>query len=160
MIGTGNAFSPGSGQGHSRGRWPVLFMYNLSIITTQTSPMHPILPVGIQSLLPHISLQLGTTSDDPDTPMIWCMADTGAALNTGNYSFYTAIAKRYPHCIAKVFLPKDYYQSFFWVWSMMMCRLSQLICLLAFNFIYPTLLVIETWPPLSLQPFLKSVWMQ
>jgi hypothetical protein len=36
------------------------------------------------------------------------MADTGTALNTRNYSFYPAIAKRYPHCIAKVFLPEDY----------------------------------------------------
>jgi hypothetical protein len=62
----------------------------------------------IQSFLPHISLQLGTTSDDPNAPMIRCMVDTGTALNTGNYSFYAAIAKRYPHCIAKVFLPKDY----------------------------------------------------
>jgi hypothetical protein len=35
------------------------------------------------------------------------MVDTGAALNTGNYSFYAAMAKRYPHCIAEVFLPKD-----------------------------------------------------
>jgi hypothetical protein len=67
-----------------------------------------ILLVGIQSLLPHISLQLGTTSDDPDVPMIRCMVDTGAALNTGNYSFYAAILKWYPHCIAKVFLHEDY----------------------------------------------------
>jgi hypothetical protein len=36
------------------------------------------------------------------------MVDTGTALNTKNYSFYAAIAKWYPHCIAKVFLPKDY----------------------------------------------------
>ncbi len=34
--------------------------------------------------------------------------DTGAALNTGNYSFIAAIVKRYPPCIAKVFLPKDH----------------------------------------------------
>jgi hypothetical protein len=36
------------------------------------------------------------------------MVDTGAALNTGNYSFCAAIAKWYLHCVAKVFLPKDY----------------------------------------------------
>ncbi len=80
----------------------------MSILTTQTSPTRPILLVSIQSLLPHISLQLGTTSDDPDVPMIRCMVDTGAALNTGNYSFYAAIVKWYLHCIAKVILPKDY----------------------------------------------------
>jgi hypothetical protein len=26
----------------------------------------------------------------------------------GNYCFFSAIAKRYPHCVAKIFLPKDY----------------------------------------------------
>ncbi len=62
----------------------MVFMYNVSILTTQTSPACPILPVGIQSLLPHISLQLGTTSDDPDVLMIQCMVDTSAALNTRN----------------------------------------------------------------------------
>jgi hypothetical protein len=36
------------------------------------------------------------------------LVDAGAALNTGNYSFYTAIVKQYLHCVAKVFLPKDY----------------------------------------------------
>jgi hypothetical protein len=36
------------------------------------------------------------------------MVDTGAALNTKNYSFFAAIAKRYPHCVAKVFLPEDH----------------------------------------------------
>ncbi len=54
-------------------------MYKVSIITTQTSPTHPIFPVGIQSLMPHISLQLGTTSDDPNSPMIQCMVDTGSS---------------------------------------------------------------------------------
>jgi hypothetical protein len=86
----------------------VLFMYDMSILTTRTSPTCPILLVSIQSLLPHISFQLGTTSDNPNAPMIRCMVDTGTALNTGNYSFYAAIAKRYTHCIAKVFIPEDY----------------------------------------------------
>jgi hypothetical protein len=93
ITGTGNAFCPGSGQGCGRGGGLVVFRYNVSVLTTQTSPTCPILLVGIQSLLPHISLQLGTTSDNPNAPMIQCMIDTGAALNTGNYSVYTAIAK-------------------------------------------------------------------
>ncbi len=69
-TGTGNAFSPGSGQGHGRGGGPVVFMYGMSILTTQTSPMCPTLSVGIQNLLPHISLQLGTTNDNPNATMI------------------------------------------------------------------------------------------
>jgi hypothetical protein len=34
--------------------------------------------------------------------------DTATALCTGNYHFFAAIAKRYPHCVAKIFLPEDY----------------------------------------------------
>ena len=34
--------------------------------------------------------------------------DTAAALCTGNYYFFAAIAKRYPHCDAKIFLPENY----------------------------------------------------
>jgi hypothetical protein len=34
--------------------------------------------------------------------------DTAAALCTGNYHFFVAIAKRYPHYVAKIFLPEDY----------------------------------------------------
>jgi hypothetical protein len=30
------------------------------------------------------------------------------ALYTGNYHFFTAIAKQYPQCVAKIFLPEDY----------------------------------------------------
>ncbi len=83
-------------------------MYNVSVLTTCVSPMRPIIPFGIQSLMPHIPLLLGQSFDDPDVPVIRVMVDTGAALNTGNYSFFAAIAKQYPHCIAKVFLPKDH----------------------------------------------------
>jgi hypothetical protein len=108
IIGTGNAFFSGLGQGCGRGRGSAVFMYNLSVLTTQTSPICPILPVSNQSLLLPISLQLRTTSDKPNAPMIRCMVDTGAALKTGNCSFYPAIAKRYLHCVAKVFLPKNY----------------------------------------------------
>jgi hypothetical protein len=61
ITGTGNAFSPGLGQGHGRGGGLVVFMYNVSVLITQTSSTCPILPVGIRSLLPHLSLQLRTT---------------------------------------------------------------------------------------------------
>jgi hypothetical protein len=113
ITGTGNAFTPGLDQGRGRGGGPVVFMYNVSILTTQTSPMRPILPFGIQSLLPHLSLQLKTTSDDPDAPMIRCMVDTDTAFNTGNHSFYAAIAK--PTCTAlpKSSSPRTIHQSFF-----------------------------------------------
>jgi hypothetical protein len=39
---------------------------------------------------------------------VHCVVDTAAALSTGNFHFVAAVAKRYPHCIAKLFIPKDY----------------------------------------------------
>ncbi len=58
--------------------------------------------------MPHITLQLSTNLDCRNCPSIQCVVDTAAALCTGNYHFFSAIAKRYPHCVAKIFLPKDY----------------------------------------------------
>ncbi len=83
-------------------------MYNVSVLTTCVSPTRPIITVGIQSLMPHIPPLHSQSFDDPDVPVIRVLGDTGAALNTRNYSFFAAIAKRHPHCIAKVFLPKDH----------------------------------------------------
>jgi hypothetical protein len=60
------------------------------------------------SNFPHIHLQLGTVLDCPNCPVIWCVVDTAAALSTGNFHFVAAVAKQYPHCIAKLFVPKDY----------------------------------------------------
>jgi hypothetical protein len=59
-------------------------------------------------MMPHITLQLGTNLDCSNCPSIRCVVDTAAALCTGNYHFFSAIAKQYPHCVAKNFLPKYY----------------------------------------------------
>jgi hypothetical protein len=67
-----------------------------------------ILLAPIVSNFPHIQLQLGSALDDPDCPVVHCVVDTAAALSTGNFHFVAAVAKRYPHCIAKLFIPKDY----------------------------------------------------
>jgi hypothetical protein len=102
-----SSYATGSGRGRGRGGH-VTYMYDVSVLTTCVSPTRPIIQVGIQSLMPHIPLLLGQSLNDPDVPMIRCMVDTGTALNTGNYSFIAAIAKWYPHCIAKVFLLEDH----------------------------------------------------
>jgi hypothetical protein len=39
--------------------------------------------------------------------------DTAAALCTGNYHFFAAIANQYPQCVAKFFLPEDSLQLFY-----------------------------------------------
>ena len=40
--------------------------------------------------------------------MIHCAVDTCAALMTGSFKYFTAIVKRYPHCIMKIYAPQDY----------------------------------------------------
>ncbi len=67
-----------------------------------------ILPAPIVTSFPHIHLQLGTKLDCPKCPLLRCVVDTAAALMTGNFHFFMAVAKRYTHCVAKIFVPEDY----------------------------------------------------
>ena len=64
--------------------------------------------ITIQSNLPHIVIQLGNDLDCPNCPSIRCAVDTCTALSTGSFHFFTAIAKRFPHCVARIFTPNDY----------------------------------------------------
>ncbi len=84
----------------------VVFLYEALALNTDI--YHPVLPVSIQSIMPHINLQLGTDLNDSSSPSIRCVVDTAAALCTGNYHFFATIAKQFPQCVAKIFLPKDY----------------------------------------------------
>jgi hypothetical protein len=61
------------------------------------SPLKKMMPITIQSTLPHIILQLGTDLDCPDCHSIRCAVDTCAALSTGSFHFFVAIAKRFLH---------------------------------------------------------------
>jgi hypothetical protein len=65
-------------------------------------------PSPIQSVVPYIQLQLGMDINNSSCPSIHCVVDTTTALCTGNYHFFLAIAKRFPQCVAKIFLPEDY----------------------------------------------------
>ncbi len=53
-------------------------------------------------------MQLGTNLGCPNCPVVRCAVDTAAALSTGNFHFVAAVAKQYPHCITKLYVPKDY----------------------------------------------------
>jgi hypothetical protein len=72
------------------------------------NPLKQPMPISIQSNLPHIALQLGIDLDCPNFPTIRCAVDTCAALSTGSFHFFASLAKRFPHCVAKIFAPKDY----------------------------------------------------
>jgi hypothetical protein len=103
---TGGTSPATAGAGCGCGGKPVVFMYNMQVLQTATN--HPILPVAIQSIMPHITLQLGLIPNDSNSPSIRCVVDTATALCTGNYHFFAAITKRYLHFVAKIFLPEDY----------------------------------------------------
>ncbi len=66
------------------------------------------MPISIQSNFQHIVLQLGNDLDCPDSPSIRCVVDTCAALSTGSFHFFASLEKCFPHCVLKIFAPKDY----------------------------------------------------
>jgi hypothetical protein len=103
LTGGTSLASAGTGCGCDK---PAVFMYGAQMLQTNTK--RPTLPVAIQSVMPHIMLQLGRNLNNGESPSIRCIVDTAAALCTGNSHFFAAIAKWYPHCIAKIFLPEDY----------------------------------------------------
>jgi hypothetical protein len=65
------------------------------------------MPITIQSTLPHIVLQFGPDMDTANCPSICCTVDTCAALMAGNFHFFSTVVKRYPHCIAKILAPAN-----------------------------------------------------
>jgi hypothetical protein len=86
---------------------PLIFVIDVLVLSSST-PSCDILPVPIMSNFPHFRLQLGSTLDCPDCPILHCVVDTAAALTTGNFHFVAALAKKYPCCIAKLYVPEDY----------------------------------------------------
>ena len=51
---------------------------------------------------------LGDDLNNPNCPTIRCAVDTCNALTTGSFTYFTAIAKRYPHCVMKIYAPQNY----------------------------------------------------
>jgi uncharacterized Zn finger protein (UPF0148 family) len=86
---------------------PIIFVADV-VVLSSSSASRDILPAPIVSNFPHILLQFGTDLGCSNCPIVRCVLDTAAALSTGNFHFVAAIAKQYPHCVAKIFVPKDY----------------------------------------------------
>ncbi len=84
-----------------------VFMINVSCLATG-SPLKRMMPITIQSNLPHMALQFGPDFDMADCPQVRCAVDMCAALTTGNFHFFSALAKHYPHCLAKLLTPANY----------------------------------------------------
>jgi hypothetical protein len=78
------------------------------LVLSSASHNKSILLAPIVTNFHHIHLQLGTALDCPKCTVLRCVVDTAPALTTGNFHFVAAFAKRYPHCVAKIFVPEDY----------------------------------------------------
>jgi hypothetical protein len=96
------------GCGRGRGRTGGIILVADVVIMAAGSPLKRAMPILIQSNLPHIVLQFGADLDCPNCPLICCAVDSCAALMTGNFHFFALVAKRFPHCVAKIFIPEDY----------------------------------------------------
>jgi hypothetical protein len=86
---------------------PSVFMICAPMLTT-APPTCRVLPVPIQAAFSHITLQLGSALGDENCPTICCMVNTAAALSTGNFHCFAALAKAYPHTFASIHSPSDY----------------------------------------------------
>ena len=54
------------------------------------------LPISIMTTLPHFRLPLGKAGGRRDPMSIWCMYDTGSALNVGYLPFHKFIMEKFP----------------------------------------------------------------
>ena len=96
------------GRGRGRGRGGGVILIADVVVLAAGTPLKRAMPISIQSNLPHIVLQFGADYDTPNCPSICCAVDLCAALTTGNFHFFASVAKRYPHCVAKIYTPEDY----------------------------------------------------
>jgi len=101
------AASRGQGQGGSAGGRGRIFIIDVTVLAAGPA-LKPMIPIAIHSNLPHIIMQFGPTLDCPNSPSICCAVDSCATLSTGNFHYVASLAKRFPHCLAKVFAPQDY----------------------------------------------------
>ena len=92
----------GSGRSH-----PQIFAVYVQVFAAGPD-LKPIMPVSIQSNLPHIVMQFGLNPDCPNCPSIRCAIDSRAALTTGNFHFFASLVKQFPHIITKIFALQDY----------------------------------------------------
>ena len=95
------------GRGRGRPSGGVILVADV-VVLAAGSPLKRAMPISIQSNLPHIVLQFGPDLDSPNCPSIRCAVDSCAALTTGNFHFFASVAKRYPHCVSKIYTPEDY----------------------------------------------------
>jgi hypothetical protein len=84
-----------------------IFIIDIPVLAARPA-LKPMMPIAIHSNLPHIVILFGMALDCPNSPSVHCAVDSCAALSTGNFHCFASLAKRFPHCLVKVFAPQDY----------------------------------------------------
>jgi hypothetical protein len=85
----------------------LIVFVDVSMLSTTTANKELLL-APIMANFSHICLKLGTHLDNESCPEVCAIVDTAAALSTGNFHFVLAIAKKFPDCLAKLYVPDDY----------------------------------------------------
>jgi hypothetical protein len=85
----------------------LIFVVDVSVLLTLTGNKE-LLPAPIMTNFPHICLKLGTDSDNEFCPEVCASIDIAGAISTGNFHFVLAIVKKFPHFLAKLYVPDDY----------------------------------------------------
>ena len=70
----------------------IMFLIYVPCLATE-SPLKRMMPITIQNNLPHIALQFGPDLDMAHCPQVGCAVDRCAALRTGNFPIFSALAK-------------------------------------------------------------------
>jgi hypothetical protein len=165
------SYAPSVGRGRRCGGGNRIFVVDVAVLAA-TTPLKPQMPILIQSNLPHIPIKFGNDLNEPNCPTICCVVDTCAALTTGSFHFFAAIAKRYPHCVQKIFASQDYASIVLMgiVWNKMEVVTTELEVSFLFCFPYKTSdgndssFMVATGPNVSVNtiiglPFIKGVGM-
>jgi hypothetical protein len=78
---------------------PVVLVANVLSIKPANREL---LPVPIQSCLPHIHLKVGPAECDKNPVEISCLVDSAASLTNSNFYYCSKIAKAFPHLVHSV----------------------------------------------------------
>jgi hypothetical protein len=96
------------GRGHGRGSGGGVILVADTVVLAAGTPLKRVMPISIQSNLPHITLLFGANLDCLNCPSICCAVDSCTTLMMGNFHFFAAVMKHFPHCVAKKFTPNNY----------------------------------------------------
>jgi hypothetical protein len=102
-----NCNKPSTGLPSLPSKKPLIFVIDVPVLSSLTAS-HAIMPTLIMFNFLHICLQLGSTLDCARCHVLRCVVDMAAAFTTGNFHFVAPLAKKYPHCLAKLYVPEDY----------------------------------------------------